>query len=91
MAVAVYHGDVQIGVWPLPRQGERVITVNGDLGPLTLVLSHQGVRIASAPCPHKFCVASGWHRRSGDAAVCVPSRVVARIVGERSSLDAVVQ
>ncbi len=89
--VAVYHGDTRIGTWPLPPQGERMITVRGDLGPVRIVLSPAGVRIAHAPCPHKFCVASGWHRKSGDAAVCVPSRVVARVEAGAAALDAVVQ
>ena len=89
--VAVYHGDTRIGAWPLPRAGTRTITVQGDLGPVRIVLAPRGVRIAHAPCPHHYCVASGWHRRAGDAAVCAPSRVVALVEGRARALDAVVQ
>lgn len=90
-SVSVYREGQRVGTWPLPQHGERTLVVEGRLGPVRILLSPNGVRIADAPCSRRYCVASGWHIHPGDAAVCVPSRIVVRVNGAHHAVDAVVQ
>ena len=50
------------------------------------------VRIAEADCPDQVCVRTGWITRAGQAAVCLPNRVVVKLVGARADggVDAIV-
>ncbi len=36
-------------------------------------------RIVTAPCANQLCVRRGWVRRRGDAAICVPNRLILRV------------
>jgi len=45
------------------------------------------IRFLQSDCPHKYCVKTGWLRKPGDRAVCIPSRVVITIVGDNKKAD----
>jgi len=89
-SVFVYAGDRLVGRWPLASPHPIEVRVTGPLGETLVEIGPLGVRIRSSPCPRKLCVHSGWHRRIGDAAICVPNRVVALIRGGEG-LDAIVR
>lgn len=48
---------------------------------LTVEFSREGARIAQSGCPDKTCQRTGWLRKAGDSAVCLPGRVVLRLEG----------
>lgn len=60
---------------------ERTLDVDGPLGTTRVVVSGGAVRIVSSPCPRGICVAIGPIDSPGESAVCVPNRVVVRVVG----------
>jgi hypothetical protein len=66
----------------VPLTSDRRFEVPGPLGETTVVLEGGAARVESSPCPHGVCIATGTVRRPGEVAVCVPNRVVVRILGE---------
>ena len=84
----------------VPRAKEAVISVGGtevarvalsgakgviwNDSHLTVEAEGGAVRVTSADCPDKLCVAAGDLTRAGDCAVCVPNRTVVRLVGRNS-------
>jgi hypothetical protein len=59
----------------------RRVTVEGRLGPTELRVKDGSVRFQHAPCDSKRCVRSGWQRRQGATAACVPNAVMVRVAG----------
>lgn len=39
-------------------------------------------RAKSSSCPDKICVKSGWIKNVNEQAVCLPNKVIIKIVGE---------
>lgn len=60
----------------------------------TVQIDGMRVRIAEASCHDQVCVRTGWLTRAGQAAVCLPNRVVVKLVGqsdEDNGVDAIVR
>ena len=83
-------------VWQDNQLVERVAltdgtdrTINLD-GHNVIVLSGKSARMASADCRDQVCVHTGTLTRAGQVAVCLPNRVVLKIVGESGEIDAIV-
>lgn len=53
------------------------------------IQNHQ-IRFIEAKCPDKLCERTGWIGRPGEAAVCLPNRIVIQIEGDRRDFDIVV-
>jgi len=45
------------------------------------------IRFLESDCPNQICVQTGWLTKSGDSAVCLPSKVVLTIVGDNEQVD----
>ena len=65
----------------LDMREERVVTVSGERGKLTIEVRNGRVRVAEADCPNRICVRTGWRSSGGDVIVCVPNRTIVRILG----------
>ena len=84
-------------VWQDDRLVERVEltdttdrTIDLD-GHNVIVLSGKTAVMQSADCPDQVCVRTGRLTRAGQVAVCLPHRVVLKLVGVNDSgIDAVV-
>lgn len=70
---------------------ELQVKVPGVLGESIVEVNKDKVRMLYSPCPDKDCERQGWASRPGQMLVCLPNRVVVKIVGDRgqSDLDAV--
>lgn len=53
------------------------------------IQNHQ-IRFIESECPDKLCERTGWISRPGEAAICLPNRIVIRIEGDRQDFDTVV-
>ncbi len=62
----------------------RKITVRGDYGDVRIQVNEGRVAVVHADCPNKVCVRTGWRSLAGDVVICVPNRVLIRIVGEQT-------
>ena len=61
-----------------------------DLGGNVVVIDGGSVRMKSADCPDKYCVAQGAISREGETIVCLPHRIVVEVKGG-DGIDAVAQ
>lgn len=66
---------------------DRTIDLGGHN---VIVLSGRTAAMQSADCRDQVCVRTGTLTRAGQVAVCLPNRVVLRIAGETSEIDAIV-
>lgn len=66
----------------LPLNQDTELTVEGWNGGTNHVIIRDGkVRVSEASCPDKICVNQGTIERTGEAIVCLPNRMIARITG----------
>ena len=83
-------------VWQDNALVERVELIDStdrmiDLGRHNvIVLSGRTAAMQSADCRDQVCVRTGTLTRARQVAVCLPNRVVLRITGETSEIDAIV-
>lgn len=55
-----------------------------------VILAEKGrIRFLESDCPNQICVKTGWLTKSGDRAVCMPSKVVITIVGDTKQVDSI--
>jgi len=76
--------------------GEGKVYVNGAAASETMTINGVVIeidagraRVADSPCRDKLCERAGWLERPGDAAVCLPQRVIVEIRGARSGVDGI--
>lgn len=85
----VYAGATRIARLDLAENGTH--TVKGRLGELDITIKDGRARVAQATCRDKRCVRMGWLSHSGEAALCVPNRVMLKVVSaQEGTPDAVV-
>lgn len=53
----------------------------------TVEIDGMRVRIATADCIDQVCVQTSWITRAGQATVCLPNRVIVKLVGDTSEND----
>ena len=81
----------QIEVARLPLKTDRIAKVIGPLGSTEIEIKKGQARIIRSPCKNKVCIKSGYIRYADRLAVCVPNRVVVRIIGKADrNVDAIV-
>jgi hypothetical protein len=71
---------------PLSEDAEEVITEGEDSN--TVVIRDGTASVTQANCPDKVCVHTGEIRYEGQTIVCLPHKVIVRIEGGDSGLDA---
>ena len=75
----------------LSLETDQITHVKGPLGLTEVEVKKGQARIVRSPCKNKVCIKSGYIRYADRLAVCIPNRVVVRIVGEsHRGVDAVV-
>ena len=96
LALGVSGDRLYAEVWQDNELVERVELTDStdrtiDLGGHNvIVLSGRTAAMQSADCRDQVCVRTGTLTRAGQVAVCLPNRVVLRIAGETSEIDAIV-
>lgn len=83
----VWQDDVLVERVKLTDETDRTIDLDGHN---IIVLTGKTARVESADCHDQVCVRTGTLTRAGQVAVCLPNRVVLKIVGETSEIDAIV-
>lgn len=65
--------------------GPKEVALEGAKGiSLVVRFSPEGAQVLSAQCPDQVCVKTGLLTRAGEAAVCLPGRLVLRMEGANS-------
>ena len=83
----VWQDDVLVERVKLTDETDREIDLDGHN---VIVLAGKTARMESADCHDQVCVRTGTLTREGQVAVCLPNRVILKIVGETSEIDAIV-
>ena len=63
----------------------HVFVVQGVLGPVTIETRNGKAAVTHSGCPNHICERTGWRSSAGEVIVCVPNKVVVRIVGDAPS------
>ncbi|MDY3618522.1 NusG domain II-containing protein [Agathobaculum sp.] len=83
----VWQDGVQIERVELTDKTNQTIDLGGHN---LIVLSGKTARMVQADCRDQVCVRTGTLTRAGQAAVCLPHKVVLKLVGGKSEVDAIV-
>ena len=83
----VWQNDVLVERVVLTDETDRTIDLDGHN---VIVLAGKTARVESADCHDQVCVRTGTLTRAGQVAVCLPNRVVLKLVGETGEIDAIV-
>ena len=83
----VWQNDVLVECVALTEETDRTIDLDGHN---VIVLAGKTARVESADCHDQVCVRTGTLTRAGQVTVCLPNRVVLKLVGETGEIDAIV-
>ncbi len=64
---------------------DQTFEVPGPLGNTFVVIQDGEVHVSESPCRAKICVRTGEIFHAGQLIVCVPNKVVVRVIGEEDS------
>lgn len=70
-------------VLPLDRSGSRTVFSAGYA--VTVTVENGTVRVSENDCPGGDCMRTGAISRAGQSIVCMPGRVVVKIIGEETA------
>ena len=70
-----------------PSGEARTITVQGVLGLSLIGVDGDQIYMIDSACPDKVCVHMGRKSLAGELIVCLPNRVVIRILGESDAYN----
>ncbi len=45
-------------------------------------ISEYGIKVTESDCPDKICIKTGYIKNKGEAAVCMPNRVIVTVEGD---------
>ena len=65
--------------------GNDIFTIPLEKGEARIEIKEGKARILRMPakiCPKRICSSFGWIERSGEAAICVPNRLIVEVRGE---------
>ena len=83
----IWQDDVLVERVLLTDDTDRTIDLDGHN---VIVLAGRTARVASADCHDQVCVRTGTLTHAGQVAVCLPNRVILKLVGETGEIDAIV-
>lgn len=70
---------------------DRRFWVDGPLGKTEIEIKGKRVRVVDSPCDKKICVRTGWIDKPYQTIICVPNRIVVRLLGsgDKDKLDGI--
>ena len=62
-----------------------------DVGGMTVLCSKDnGIAAVSSGCPDKICVKTGYVNKVGQTIICLPNKIIIKVVGQSDGIDGVV-
>ncbi|WP_315077473.1 NusG domain II-containing protein [uncultured Clostridium sp.] len=62
--------------------GKTSLTIDNELGENVIEINNEQVKIIDADCPDKICVKAHAISKPGESLICLPHKLVVRIIGE---------
>lgn len=81
----VYSNNELVGEYILSDGYEKVFTVRADAGFNTIKIKDKSIWIEDADCPDKYCEKQGKISKDGEVIVCLPHKLVIKVVGNNNS------
>ncbi|UNC90915.1 NusG domain II-containing protein [Candidatus Contubernalis alkaliaceticus] len=87
--VSISVNSIEFEPIPLTESNNNFRKEIEGINGLTIIeILDQRVRVISSACPDKLCVHSGWIDKPGQLLVCLPNKVVVRIISdEQQDID----
>lgn len=64
---------------------QEQLTIDGNSGYNIVQVEGKQVRIIESNCPDQLCVKQGWISRAPQQIVCLPNRIVVKVINGKSS------
>lgn len=81
--VEVYSEGKLYKKLPLDKDsGDTSITIDNELGKNIIEINNEQVKIIDADCHDKICVKAHDISKPGESLICLPHKLVVRIIGE---------
>lgn len=81
--VEVYSEGKLYKKLPLNKDsGKTTFTIDNELGDNVIEINNEQVKIIDADCPDKICVKAHAISKPGESLICLPHKLVVRIIGE---------
>ena len=81
--VEVYSKGKLYKKFPLKKDAEKItITLDNELGTNVIEINKAQVKITDANCPDKICVKAHAISKPGEVLICLPHKLVVKIIGE---------
>lgn len=81
--VEVYSKGKLYKKLPLKKDAKKItFTVKDELGTNVIEIDKAQVKIIDADCPDKICVKAHGISKPGEALICLPHKLVVKIIGE---------
>lgn len=77
----IMQDNVIIKELELTSHTEEIVTVAGTYENI-IEIQDGKVRISQANCPDQTCVSSGWISKPGQALICLPNKLLVKIVSQ---------
>lgn len=74
--VVVYKGNLS---------EEKTVALRGSFGNVKVQIRQGKVAVVHADCPNRICMRTGWRSLAGESIICVPNRLVVRILGDSNA------
>ena len=68
---------------------KETITVNTQHGNSVIHIENRSVWFESSDCPDQVCVHTGKLTHAGQISVCLPNKVIVKLIGQQNELDAI--
>lgn len=84
----------QISITGSPQQQfslhqNKTYTISGRVGNTVIQIKNKKIRFVNSPCTKKYCIHSGWLKRAGSIAACIPNGVSINIKSTKNLFDAI--
>ena len=70
---------------------DRTIDVENEFGHNRIIIKGGSAYIESADCPDKYCMTYKPISKTNENIICLPHRLVVRVTGAESEIDAITQ
>jgi hypothetical protein len=87
-SVHIYHGGHLLEETPLKK--DRVLTLRGDRGHITVNIEQGKAFVSSSSCRHKICCSAPPVFVSGERIVCAPNHFLLEVRGGRGLVDTII-
>ena len=65
------------------------LTINIGDDTAKIIAQKGRIKFEESNCPDKICVNTGWLTKSGQSAICLPNRIIIKVIGQKSDIDAI--